>query len=45
MNYCNTCDIAYEKMSCPLCVAEEKIEELSKNVEELEQKVEELENK
>jgi len=37
MNYCNSCDIAFEERSCPLCEANEKIEELAEEIKRLEE--------
>jgi hypothetical protein len=36
MNYCGSCDIAYECRDCPLCEANKEIKSLEKRVEELE---------
>jgi len=35
MDYCGSCDIAYEGRNCPLCEAIEEIEELKKEIERI----------
>ena len=32
MNYCSSCDIAYEEKNCPLCVAKDEIQELKTEI-------------
>jgi hypothetical protein len=45
MNYCKSCDIAYEENYCPLCEANSEIEELKRNLNEAQEKIAELEEK
>lgn len=42
MKYCDSCDIAYESKYCPLCEAQETIEELSDGLRERDNLIEEL---
>ena len=37
MNVCDICNIVHDETYCPLCIANEKIEELETKVEELEE--------
>jgi len=35
MYYCNSCDIAHEEKTCPLCEAKEEIKSLEEEIERL----------
>jgi anaerobic ribonucleoside-triphosphate reductase len=43
INYCNSCDIAFEERDCPLCEANKTIEELRKEIDSLNEQLDKKE--